>query len=190
MQERALSANAVYLLSLTGKQQAELDLKLARSNYWPRLALQSSYGYNQSASGFNIDYGDPDREFTVGLSLNFNLFNGGQDRIRTSNARIALNNRKLLYSQARLDLERSVANAHDAYLNTRTILALQERNLESAELNFQRTEQLYNLGQATTTTFREAQLNLIRSRNSISTARYAAKLAELRLLQLAGSLLG
>ena len=85
--------------------------------------------------------------------------------------------------------ERNVANAYDAYRNSRTILALQERNLRSAELNFQRTEQLFNLGQVTTTTFREAQLNLIRSRNNISSAKYTAKIAELRLMQLAGQLL-
>ncbi len=189
MQQGALNANASFLMSLTAMEQADLDLKLARSNYWPQLTLQTSYGYNQTAPGYSIDYGDPDRQTTVGLSLSFNLFNGFQDKVRTSNAKIAKNSRLLNYNRAKLDLKREVANAFDAYENSRTILALQQRNLKSAELNFQRTEQLYELGQATTTTFREAQLNMIQSRNNISSAKYDAKLAEMKLLQLAGKLL-
>ena len=66
---------------------------------------------------------------------------------------------------------------------------LEEKNLESAELNFKRTQELFNLGQVTTTQFREAQLNLISARNNISSAKYTAKLLEIELMRLSGQLL-
>ena len=44
------------------------------------------------------------------------------------------------------------------------------------------------LGQLTTTTFREAQLNLINEQKSIASARYDAKILELKLKRFAGKL--
>ena len=118
-----------------------------------------------------------------------NIFNGFKHNIDRQNARLAVNNQRLYLEQARLDLERNLANAFEAYLNSLEILSLQERNLRSADLNFTRTRDLYNLGQVTTTTFREAQLNLIEAKNNISSARYSAKIRELQLLKLAGRLI-
>ena len=83
-----------------------------------------------------------------------------------------------------------MANGYDAYQNSRLVLDLETQNLEAAELNFQRSRDLYRLGQATGTQFREAQLNLIRSKNRLQTAKYNAKLNELTLLKLSGQLVG
>ncbi|MBT5288940.1 MAG: TolC family protein, partial [Flavobacterium sp.] len=47
----------------------------------------------------------------------------------------------------------------------------------------------YKLGQATSIEFRQAQLNLINSELNRNQAKYAAKIAELTVLQLSGELL-
>jgi outer membrane protein TolC len=66
----------------------------------------------------------------------------------------------------------------------------EERNKETNKLNFQRTEELFNLGQLNGTQFREAQLNLVTSQANYSNARYLAKIAEIQLIRIAGLLLG
>ena len=185
----AFDGNAAYLISLTGLDQARLQRSIARASWFPRLDLQMTYGYNRSVGGFTLDYDDPTRTFTTYLSLNFNIFNGFQTKAANQNATLAVRNSELYLDQARLDLDRQIVNAHDSYTNSLSVLALQERNLRSAELNFQRTEELFRLGQATTTTFREAQLNLIRAKSNIAAAKYRAKINELELLRLTGRLL-
>lgn len=188
LRESALRGNAAYLIAQNYLEQARLDSRLAWSEFFPRLDLQLAYGYNETTSGWGIKYDDPNREFSASLTLTFNLFNGFKNNIERQNAKLAMNNRRLFRDEARLNLERSLTNAFEAYLNSLEILSLQERNLRSADLNFLRTRDLYNLGQVTTTTFREAQLNLVRAKNNISSAKYNAKIRELQLLQLTGQL--
>ena len=89
----------------------------------------------------------------------------------------------------RLNLENDVTSAFESYKNSLQVMELQKRSVEAAQLNFKRTLELYNLGQVTTTQFREAQLNLIRSRYNLSTAKYSAMLKEIELLRLSGQLI-
>jgi len=186
--QSAVENNADYLAALSALDQARLDLKSTYADFLPRLDMQLSYGYNQTTPDWRIDYDDPASSFAAMLTLNFNIFNGFQNKIKTQNAKLDVRNQEIYEHEFRLDLERLVANAYDAYTSSLEVLALQVRNLESAKMNFTRTQELYKLGQATTTTFREAQLNLIRARNNISTAKYSAKLNELQLMKLAGRL--
>lgn len=187
-QTKAFKNNAAYLLTANFLKQAKYSLGMANSKFLPRLDLSASYGYMQSSPDFKIDYSDPIKDMAVSATLSFNIFNGFRDKIDRQNAKLTVKNQQLYKDQLELELTNDVINAYELYNNSLTVLALQQRNLESAELNFQRTEELYNLGQANTTTFREAQLNLISARNSISTAKFNAKLNELHLLRLAGLL--
>jgi outer membrane protein len=122
-------------------------------------------------------------------TLSFNLFDGFQRRTELQNASIQVKSGELLERQARLDLERDLANAYESYRNSLTVLDLEERNLESAKVNFRRTRELYGLGRVTSTQFREAQLNLIRAETNVSNATYTAKLDEIELLRITGKLL-
>ena len=75
-----------------------------------------------------------------------------------------------------------------AYQNSRYILKVQQQNLNTAELNFRRSKELFELGQLTSTQFREAQLNLIRAKTQIINAKFEAKIFEFQLLKLIGDL--
>lgn len=186
--ERALKQNPDYLAAVNQYEQAKLDWGIAKSADYPQLNLYSTYGYDQSTSQFGIALDNPDRNFTAGVTLSLNLFNGFKTSIAKQNARIAIDSRALLQEKARLELQEVVANSFEDYQNSRYVLAIEQRNLQSAELNFKRTEELYNIGQATTTTFREAQLNLIQAKNNIANAKFTAKVLEFELLRLSGGL--
>jgi outer membrane protein len=94
----------------------------------------------------------------------------------------------LTWEETRLNLQKEVISAYESYQNSLLVLDLEKKYLEAADLNFKRTRELYNLGQVTTTQFREAQLNLIRSRSNVSTAKFEAKINEIELLRLTGQL--
>ncbi|MBN1999757.1 TolC family protein, partial [candidate division KSB1 bacterium] len=186
--QKALSRNTSYLLEREQLRGAELDLASARSALSPRLALQGSYAYEQSSQGTHITLDDPDKTLLVGATLSLNLFDGFKKQINRQNAMINLQNQQLAEQEERLYLEKDVKDAFESYNNSRFVLELEKKNLAAAELNFKRTQELYSLGQVTNTQFREAQLNLIRAKNNIFTAKFQAKLDELELLRLTGEL--
>ncbi len=177
-----------YLIARESVRQAEYGVGIAKSDFFPELGVQVGYGFNDTVTGFDAGMDDMSGSFSASLTLNFNLFNGFQSSIRSQNARIELQNKKLLEQKALIELEKQVADTWQAYLNTLDILEFQKKNLETAELNFRRSKELYVLGQLTTTAFREAQLNLINARKSIASAGYDAKILELKLLRFAGKL--
>ena len=121
--------------------------------------------------------------------LSWNLFDGGATATRVTNAKIELENRSLEKESMVIDIERNFNNAWDDYQNKLTIFQVQENNIITSTNNFNRTQEKYKLGQATSIEFRQAQLNLINSELNRNQAKYAAKIAELTLLQLSGELL-
>ena len=179
---------SAYLVARESVKQAEYDLGITRSDFFPELGMQAGYGFSNTLEGFEPGTDDLSGSFSAALTLNFNLFNGFQSSIRSQNARIELQNAKLLEQKALSELEKQVADTWQEYLNRLDILEFQKKNLETAELNFRRSKELYVLGQLTTTTFREAQLNLINARKSIASAGYDAKILELKLKRFAGKL--
>lgn len=184
----AVGRNAAFLASDERVAQARYDLQSARAAQIPRLDLSGSYGFSQTVPDIAIDMNDPVKTLNVGATLSFTLFDGWRSNIQRQNARVALDTQELLREQAGLNLEKDVTSAYESYLNSLLVLDLELRSLEAAELNFHRTQELYQLGQMTTTQFREAQLNLIRAKSFLSAAKYEAKLNEIELLRLSGRL--
>jgi len=189
LKAKAFEQNAEYLSIGKRLQQARFDLNTARSAHLPTLDLSASYGLNQTYSDLAVRLSDPAKTVTLGATVSFNLFDGLKTHIRRQNAQLTVKTQESLVEQARLNLEKNVTSAYETYKNSRLVLNLEERSLEAAELNFKRTEELYHLGQVTTTQFREAQLNLIRAKSNLLAAKYDAKLSEIELLKLSGGLL-
>ncbi len=185
---KAMENNKAWESARLRSRQARYDYDITKTAHLPRLDLTASYGYGQTNPDFDLAFDDPVRTARVGASFSLNLFNGLQTHIQRQNARRIWENQALLAGQAQLTLERDVANGLQAFRTSLSVRDLARRSMHVAELNFQRTEELYQLGQVTTTQFREAQLNLIRARSQVSSAKYDAKLNELTLRRLAGDL--
>jgi outer membrane protein len=185
----ALANNAAYLAARKRLVQSGYDLQIARSQFLPRLDFSGSYGYSQTAPRLEIGFADAEPSLRLGATLSLNLFNGFKTRIQSRNASIQQKNQALTLAQTRLNLEKEVISAYESYRNSLLVLDLETKYVEAAELNFKRTRELYGLGQVTTTQFREAQLNLIRSRSSEATAKYEARIKEIELRRLTGQLL-
>ena len=181
--------NAVFAISREQTDQAGYTASSAAADLWPDITLTGSAGYSRIDPDFSVAFDSMSRTVRGGLSISWTLFSGGRLRRAKQSARLELNNQKLRETYAEKTLETQIVNAFEAYSNSRLILDLENENLEAAKLNFQRTRDFYRLGQVTSTQFREAQLNLIRSRTRLQTTKFDAKLDELTLMQLAGILI-
>ena len=169
---------------------SEYDIKSWKSDYLPTLGLTGTYGWNKNnnnAASFLET--STNTGLSGGLNLSWNLFDGGGTITRVKNAKISLENQKLQKEQIIINIERDFENAWDDYQNKLTIFNVQEQNIITSKNNFDRTQEKFKLGQATSIEFREAQLNLLNTELSRNQAKYDAKLAELFVLQLSGELL-
>ena len=186
-----MKSNNVNLLQLDKNIMINTFIvKANKSGYLPSLGLTGSYGWNKgnnNAASFVAV--STNTGLSGGLSLSWNLFDGGATATRVSNAKIELENRSLEKESMVIDIERNFNNAWDDYQNKLTIFQVQENNIITSTNNFNRTQEKYKLGQATSIEFRQAQLNLINSELNRNQAKYAAKIAELTVLQLSGELL-
>jgi len=168
----------------------EYDIKSWKSDYLPTLGLTGTYGWNKNnnnAASFLET--STNTGLSGGLNLSWNLFDGGGTLTRVKNAKISLENQKLQKEQIVINIVRDFENAWDDYQNKLTIFNVQEQNIITSKNNFDRTQEKFKLGQASSIEFREAQLNLLNTELSRNQAKYDAKLAELFVLQLSGELL-
>jgi len=169
---------------------SQFDIKINKSNLLPSLNLNSSYGFNKSDNDTSFNFAEQySKGLNAGLSLNWNLFDGGATKTRIQNAKIYEDNLTVQKEKTLNELERNVANALEVYNNSLFILNTEEKNVETNKNNFSRTEEKFKLGQVTSIEFRQAQLNLLNAKSSYNAAKYDAKNAELILLQLSGELL-
>ncbi|WP_117883054.1 TolC family protein [Aureibaculum luteum] len=169
---------------------SEFQIKANKSGYLPTLGLNGTYGWNKNnnnAASFLAT--STNTGLSAGLTLSWNLFDGGRTKTLVDNAKINLENQQLLKEETELDITRTFNNAYDDYLNKLFILQTQEKNVQTNTNNFNRTEERFKLGQITSIEFRQAQINLINAKNAKNSAKYDAKLAELQVLQLSGDLL-
>jgi len=187
--QSALSSNASLVSSRLQKKQAELSLKQSRSDRYPQLNAEASYSYRRSESEANLLTFQETDGFTGGVSLTFNIFDGFRRNIDIQNAEIRLKNSRQARKQAEKNLRRDLRNTYENYNTNLFLLDKQRLNVRTAELNFSRTQQAFELGQVSNTEFREAQLNLLRARQELINLKVNAKLSEVELLQLGGKLI-
>ncbi|WP_187696402.1 TolC family protein [Xanthovirga aplysinae] len=185
----AKEKNVELLKARKNRQLNEYDVKISQTGWVPKVSLNGSYGWSQSENA-NVQF---PRQSTVGLSANlnmaWNIFDGGKTRTNVQNAKIAVHNREIQQKQFEQIIERNVNNAWSSYQNALFILRAEEKNVQTNELNFERSLEQYKLGQINSIQFRDAQLNLLNAQNSFNQAKYEAKKTELQLLQLSGNLL-
>jgi outer membrane protein len=188
--QSAIDRNIQIELTNSQLRNSEFAVKASRAGWFPSLSANASYDYagSENPNGAfllgNQVYGPQ-----AGLTLSWNIFDGGRTKVLQQNARISLETTEIQLKQTQSVLERDVLNANTSYQNALFVLAAQQTNELTAQRNFDRSKEMYKQGQISSIEFRQSQINLLNAQNSVSQSKYDAKNAELRLKQLAGILL-
>ncbi|MFT6828548.1 MAG: outer membrane protein [Roseivirga sp.] len=184
-----LTQNVQYLIAQSDVNLRQFDTRIASTNYLPTLSLTSGYNFrkgNNNSASFTAS--NSSSGLTGGLTFGWNLFDGGQTKTATQNAKINESTQETLLLQIENQIHLNFENAWGDFQNRKFIVKAQENNLKTNQLNFERTEEQYRLGQVSSIEFRTSQTNLLVAQTSLVQAKYEAKLAELTLFQLAGKL--
>lgn len=191
----AKTNNALLLQAEKNVELSNYDLKINNSFWMPNIGINGAYGWNNlnvdtdNGNAFSLA-SQTSKGLNAGVNLSWNVFDGGATKTRVQNAKIAIDNSNIQKEQIELDLERNVANAWETYQNSLFILQAEQKNVVTNKRNFSRSEEQFKLGQIISVEFRFAQVNLLNAVNNYNRAKYTAKIAELKLLQLSGKVLG
>jgi len=190
LKEHAIETNVTVLQNESQLRAAEYGVKVDRSALIPSIGLSAAYNFVER---FNAptDFAAQILSFgpTFNANLSWNIFDGGATKVRVQNSKIAVRNQEIAKQQNLQVLERNVNNAWAFYENALFVLEAERKNLRTNQLNFERTLEQQKLGQITSIEFRQAQLNLLNAELNFNQAKYAAKTAELALLQISGDLM-
>tara|TARA_B100000795_G_scaffold122955_1_gene91559 strand:+ start:6649 stop:7977 length:1329 start_codon:yes stop_codon:yes gene_type:complete len=164
----------------------EYALESAKAGLMPSVTANLGYDYRGSS--------DPNGAFVVGsattgpnagLILNWNIFSG-QNKTRVQNAQLNLESLLVQQKSTKQQVVFNLLNAFDAYTTSLFILNSQSDNVDTAQRNFERSEEAFRIGQIGSVEFRQAQLNLLNAKIQLSQSEINAKNAELQVLALAG----
>jgi len=174
--------------AILNQRVAELNLKQVQGNRYPQISLNSGYDFNKSESptGFNTQFRA--RGFSYGLTASINIFNGFLQRQNERNAKVNINTAKTQVDQTKQNLTAQLTEAYQNYTTFLELVKLEQGNVDLANQNLDITLEKYRLGNITPLELREAQRNAIDANNRYLEIKYQAKLSEIYLKQISGTL--
>jgi outer membrane protein len=180
--------NPTVLNAYINQKVANLTLKSIRAARYPTVSLNSGYSRSNSTSptGFNQKFAA--NGFTYGVTASLNLFNGFLQRQQERNAKIEIENSNLYLDKAKLDVNAQLLSAYQNYTTYLNLVKLEQNNLDIANQNLDITLTKYKLGSIAPLELREAQRNAINAKNRFIEMQYQAKIAEISLKEISGSI--
>ena len=178
------------------KQHVEISrivLKERRGDFFPVIAFNSAYNFNQSRASAAINQFSPvfnqNRGFTYGLSATVPIFNGLNAQRQFKAAKLDIQYQQLSLESQESQVRLTLRNAFKDYEYYKQSLTLEEESVGLARENVMVALERFRQGVSTTLEVKEAQQSLELAAYRLIQARYNTKLAETELLRLKGQLL-
>ncbi len=187
LREAMFSNNAQLMQAIKNKQISEYDRKLVLSQFYPRITLNTGYSYARTEADAGFFLVNQSEGLNAGISLQWNVMDGSRHIINAQNSKLLIEIQEINIEMMRANLDMLLNNLYDNYQRRLSIYELEQKNINTAVSNLERTLAEYDLGRVTSLELRDAQLNLMRSSERSNNARYDAKLAEIELLILSGT---
>ncbi len=170
------------------KRIRELQLKQIKAARYPTLMASTGYNFNNSESSLGFTTSAESQGWNYGFGATLNVFDGFNQNRNEKIGKIQIQNAALTIEEQTQNLISQVGTNFQTYLTNISLIELEERNEAIAKENLNITVEKYRIGIIPTIEFRTAQLNYINARVRNSNAKFQAKLSEIILKQLAGTL--
>ncbi|UUC45756.1 TolC family protein [Flavobacterium cerinum] len=174
-------------LAIINKRVAELDLKQVKANRYPVVRLNSGYNFSETESSLGFVTQSSSKGFNYGLTATLNIFNGFLQHRNEKVANLQVENTQFLLDKQKQSLNTQLATVYQSYQTNLELKELEAKNEDIARQNLDITLEKFRIGTITTIEFRNAQLNYITARTRHNAARFQAKISEVALKELAGT---
>lgn len=191
LEELSRSAQALnpdLKMALMDQRLAQLQVRLVDGQRYPVVNLNSAYTRSQSRNALGFTTESRNAGFNVGVTASMNIFNGFIQRKNERNAAIELRSAELMVEEVSKQVEAGLTAAYRTYTTNLELVRLERSNMEIAQENLDITLEKFKLGSIAPLEFREAQRNFVDAHTRYSVALYQAKMAEIELKQIAGTL--
>jgi outer membrane protein len=175
-------------IQIINNRVSELELKQIKGERYPTIKLNTGYNFNDTKSSLGFNTQSSAHGLNYGFTASLNLFDGNAQNRNEKIAKIQLDNSKLAIDQQLIALRSNLTVAFQVYLTNLDLIDLEENNTAIAKQNIEITAEKFKIGTITSVEFRAAQLNYINSKIRLSNAQFQAKLSEITLRELAGTL--
>ena len=186
---QAGNKNSSLILAKQNKNLADINLQLARTNWYPEISLFAGYDYLHSESEAGFVKSNTNKSVNYGINASLNIFNGLNTNRNIENAEVSIKNSELSYEETKKIIDADLQNAFNAYKSSLTLVNLETENLKAAEENSNIAVERLRLGSIAPLDFRETQRKLIDAKSRLVGAQFEAKKAETQLLLLSGQLI-
>jgi len=173
---------------ILNKKIAELQLKQIKGDRYPLIRVNSAYNFSQSEASLGFITQSSGRGLNYGFSTTLNLFDGFAQRRNEKIAKLQIENAGVAIEQQSQNLKTTLTTSFQTYLTNLELTKLEQKNETIAKQNLDITVDKFKIGTITTLEFRTAQLNFINAKVRNSNAQFQAKLSEISLRELAGTL--
>ncbi len=166
------------------------DIAVSRSHAALYPKLRAFFNYDRSNEELSRVYSGYDKNYnySYGLNLSFNLFNGFQDKVRVQKNKLAARNAQEYFEDYKRTLKANLAQLVENYNAYLEITNLNKENLEAAKEEYRLAEERYRIGSGTSLEVREAQVNLTQAEQTLVAAQYNARIVQAQIEENLGSI--
>ncbi len=186
--DKALTNNSQYLAQKALAEGALSDLRVNNAQKLPNLSLSGGYNYARTEFGASFIRLSENLGWTAGLTLSYNVFDGNRVRRNEQNALLQIESQEIGVDKVEKNIQKEIYNAFQDYESGMSLIKLRKSNLKLAETNFDRSREAFSSGQINGIQLREAQLNLLNAKYTLTLQTLVTKRAEVNLYLLSGAL--
>lgn len=173
---------------MVNKKIAELQLKQVKADRYPVVRINSAYNFSQSEASLGFITQSSGRGLNYGFTATLNIFDGFAQRRNEKIAALQVANAQLAINQQMQLMQATLKTSFQTYVTNLELTKLEQKNEAIAKQNLQITLDKFRIGSGTALEFRAAQLNYINAKVRNSNAQFNAKLSEIALKELAGTI--
>lgn len=175
-----------YSLLETQKKLNELDLKRQKSLFLPTLRGFANASRNFQSDELSTHYNQSYPSSVIGLTLSWNLINGGQRIYQVRNAKLAVKKSENDMLNLKNGITNEISASQKMYLNSSRSVGNQERNLTLAKEILRVTRIKYEQGIGSSLEVTTAETSLKEAQNNYITALYDLLISKVDLDKAAG----
>lgn len=142
-------------------EMAKLDVKSAKSAYYPTIAAGASGAYTNSEIDYetlnNMDNSSSGLNTKLSLSVSYSIYEGGSRRRALQAAKIEQEISQIETIDMEQQLKNQLVQEFELYQVRQELLTLSEENLKAAELNLELSKQKFENGSINSFNYRDIQ---------------------------------
>jgi len=193
LEDKLLSNNKTLKNQYTNLTLAKLNVRTAKSSYYPTFALGASSGLSNTNTEYSdtptMDQNNNQFSNSVSATLSYEIYNGGNRLRALKEARIDEFISKVELSQMQRELKNQLAQVHEQYELRKNLLEVAKENEKAALLNLEISKKKLDAGAINSFEYRQVQEMYANASLSVLTSIYKTVESFNALMRLTGGII-